>query len=40
MCYKELPIHWFEDMCEECMNNLASSIIHTDEIFPNEDDFI
>jgi len=28
-----------EDMCEECMNNLAAGIIHTDGIFPDEEDF-
>ncbi len=28
-----------QDLCESCMNDLASAIINTDEIFPSEDDF-
>jgi len=29
-----------DELCEECMNNLASAIINTDDIWPDEEDFI
>ena len=29
-----------DDLCEECKNNLAASVIHTDGIWPDEEDFI
>jgi len=27
-----------EQLCEECKNNLAAAVIHTDGIFPDEED--
>ena len=31
---------WIEgNLCEDCMNDLASAIINTDDIWPNEEDF-
>jgi predicted amidophosphoribosyltransferase len=39
-CGDELPSDWSSDMCEECMNNFASSVILIDELDPNAEDFI
>ena len=39
VCGVELPDDWEFDMCEDCMNNLASNVINSDDMFPNEDDF-
>jgi NMD protein affecting ribosome stability and mRNA decay len=36
-CGRELE-EWEDDICEDCMNNFAAGIIHTDGIWPNEDD--
>ena len=38
-CCMELPDDWFDDICEDCMNSFAGSVIHTDDLFPDEDDF-
>jgi len=38
ICGKELE-DWEDTYCEECSLNTAGSIIHTDGMFPDEDDF-
>jgi len=30
---------WEDDICEDCMNDLASAIIINEEMYPDEDDF-
>lgn len=37
-CGDALEDDWDYDLCEECMNNFASGIFHTDDIWPNEED--
>ena len=38
-CGRVLPEEWIDDLCEDCMNNFASAVINTEEIWPSEDDF-
>jgi len=38
-CKAELSDDWEQDLCEECMNNLASAILWTPDIPPNAGDF-
>jgi NMD protein affecting ribosome stability and mRNA decay len=38
-CGNELPEGWNEEYCEDCLLNDAASIIHTEELWPDEDDF-
>lgn len=28
-----------KELCEDCMDDFASAVIHTDGIFPDEEDF-
>jgi len=37
-CGEELPDDWDQDMCEDCMNNLASNIFYNDDISPDSGD--
>lgn len=39
LCGNEIPEDWFDDICEECSLNLAGSIIHTEGIYPDVEDF-
>jgi len=37
-CGAELEDEWEYDLCEECMNNFAASVIHTEDLYPDEED--
>ena len=38
-CGEELPDSWELDLCSDCMNDFAASVIHTDDMFPDLEDF-
>jgi len=39
-CGCELPGDWDLELCEDCMNNFASSVILTDDFGVGEEDFL
>jgi len=37
-CGKILDDDWDFDECEDCMNNFAASVVHTEDLYPDEED--